>query len=722
MDQLINIDKGQSIFIEGREHEFCNFVPNETGGASAPDDLQFADKRNGRFRVYSRSEFDDLYTAKKVRWKLSIDRQRDEVPEEHCDDNTLRTIRQSFTKAFDEDENPIPKTDSALVALYARVLKELKLSMEEWGRSGRSLRRWIDDRGEAGNRPRKCMGDRRRRGPQGTTLDPLAIQVLTAKSDRYWDNIRVTAKDIYADVRVALREINDARNAKMLAPIRVPGRTTVWRWLTSHSDYDKSRRRFGARIAERMFKPLKGSLEAKHILNVAIMDHTWADCHVIDDVHKVPVGRPYITMLIDVRSRYPLAHIIGYTPPSLETVMACIRRAVRPKTWINKQFPDIQGCWLAYGVPRTILVDNGWEFSGGSFKDACEDAGISVEWAPVRTPEYKGICERFFRTLNQLLIHKIKGSVPFSPQRLKEFGIDPSAEAVILLSELEELICHVIIEVYGREFHQGIKAVPEQVWRTDQAAVGIDYAADLQALDLSLGKMGPKRKLSKSGIQYKGLTYRSEAVAGLLNDLVPRGRKRGVPAGTVEVKFKYWPEDVSKIAVWSPVRQSYVELPCTNPIYAGNLSEHHHDVLREYAKDQGLKFATEDERCAARARLNEKISSFVTMRKIGDRRRAQRLLDEKRYVVDDEPDEIATEECVNPIETVANRVDGNQPARGSVRSTRRTKKRPPRAPGKTRDEKGADAVDQRPSHATLDPFAHFDRENLVSALEQGKEP
>src|SRR5262249_34577128 len=154
------------------------------------------------------------------------------------------------------------------------------------------------------------------------------------------------------------------------------------------------------RVAARRFMPLKGSLEAKRILDIAIMDHTVLDCHVVDDEHLITVGRPYLTVAIDVRSRYPLAYVLGYTPPSVETAMACLRRVVRPKQDINERFPDIRGQWAAYGVPRTVLVDNAWEFSGSSFQDACEDCGISIEWAPVRTPEYKGIGERFFRTLN----------------------------------------------------------------------------------------------------------------------------------------------------------------------------------------------------------------------------------------------------------------------------------------------------------------------------------
>ncbi len=677
MSTLINIAKGDVVFIDDREHTFCKLVENESGDMDVPDDLQFEDVRNGRLRIYTHEEFDELYLAGKLRWKKHFARKEDDRPEEHCDDSMLRTIRMRFVTAFDAE--PVPKTDSALSILYETIVTELSKSdpayaSDKWKRSGGSLRRWLNERGEPGNRLRKSMGDRRHRGRKEMRINPIVLKVLEEKAERYWDNIRVTAKDIYADVRLAMKHINDTRAAQALPATPVPGRTTVWRYLTSHTDYDKSRRRFGKRIAERMFKPLKGSLEAPHILDVAIMDHSWADCHVVDDVNNVPVGRPYISILMDVHSRYPLSHIIGFTPPSVETAMACLRSAVRPKVWLKEQFPDIQGNWIAYGVPRTVLVDNGWEFSGVSFKDACEDAGISVEWAPVRTPEYKGIVERFFRTLNQLIIHKIKGSVPFSTVRLRELGLDPSAEAVILLSELEELICQAIIEVYGREYHRSLKASPEQTWLADQNTVGIDYATDLRALDLSLGKMGPSRKLTTSGIEFKGLTYRSEQVYELLNELLPYAPKRVRSTRGVHVKFKYWPEDISKIAVWSEAHKRYIELPCTDQKYTVGLSEHHHKVLTDYAKDQHLQFTTEDERCAARARLNQKISSFIAAQKIGDRRRAQRILDEGRYI----PDEtvaappLPDSSVITPIETVRNRADGHQAEHAPVRKSAKT--------------------------------------------------
>lgn len=714
MTTRINFNAGDSIFIDEREHEFLNFVPSESGDG-APDELQFRDKRDHRVRLLTRNEFDAAYLAGRLRWKSTVEQQGDEIPEEHCDDDDLRTLRQAFTKSFDGD--PMSKTAPALEARYAEVRKSLgvKYLDSKYDRSGGTLARWLNERGEPGYRPRKCMGNRHRRGPTASRRDPIVQRLLEEHSERYWNDRKVTPKDIHIEVRNALKPINLERKAKGLKALSI-SRTSVWRYVTHHCDYDKTRRRHGARIADRMFMPLQGSLEAKRILDVAIMDHTWADCHVIDDTHNLPCGRPYITVLIDVRSRHVLSYVIGFTPPSVETAMACLRRAVRPKHELAERFPDVRG-ELPFGVPRTLLVDNGWEFSGGSFKDACEDAGITIQWAPVRTPEYKGICERFFRTLNQLILHKIAGSVTMPVHKLREHGIDPSADAIILLSELEELLLQAIVEVYGREFHSGIKAVPEEVWTTRAKIDGIDYAPDLRALDHSFAKLGPERVLSNAGIEFLGLTFRSDAVRSLLEDMVPRARKRGAHRGTVRVKLKYWPEDLSKITVWNEVTQKYVELSCTDQVYASGLSEHHHGLISNYARELGLAFSSEDERCAARARLNEKIASFVTGRVIGDRRRAQRILANKQRVSADVLSNPVGDQLpsnVIPIETVANRKNGDQPPRNPVRKVKVKK------PIGVRHSSVTPPAPQPNAPSAPDPFAGFNRDDLLNRFQGEK--
>jgi putative transposase len=192
------------------------------------------------------------------------------------------------------------------------------------------------------------------------------------------------------------------------------------------------------------------------------------------------------------------------------------------------------------------------------------------------------------------------------------------------------------------------------------------------------------------------------------------------------VKFKYWPEDLSKIAVWNQVRQAYVKIPCTQADYAKGLSEHHHQVLTRYAEQQGLKFSSEDERCAARTRLREKIASFVNNRKIGDRRRAQRLAASPQYVPEalpelGNPPELAGKDHIIPIETVSNRVNGDQPDRSAVRRLSKKVGRSGRlVPGMATPESLATS-ESPPEHYASDPFASFDREKLLAAVEAESE-
>jgi putative transposase len=164
------------------------------------------------------------------------------------------------------------------------------------------------------------------------------------------------------------------------------------------------------------------------------------DVHVRDATRRVVIGRPWLAALIDVKSRMILGYSLTFEDPSVLSAMSCIRAAMRGMPEMKQRFPKIDGQWEAFGVPRTILADNAWENTGSSFVDACADCGISIEWAPVRRPEYKGILERFFSRLDDQLVHKLPGAVVDNPVALRERRIDPQSDAILTLQELDELI------------------------------------------------------------------------------------------------------------------------------------------------------------------------------------------------------------------------------------------------------------------------------------------
>ncbi len=218
--------------------------------------------------------------------------------------------------------------------------------------------------GRVGDRRLSYIGrSRALSGRRKSRLHPAAESMLWEKADAYFSDRRVSSDDVHAALDVALRAKNQERATSGLAPISIPSRVTVWRRLREHMDYDRTRARHGARVAQRAFVPLKRHVTAQRILDVAVMDHTMIDCFVVDDEHHIPVGRPYLTVAIDVRSRYPLGYYIGFTPPSIESAMACLRQVVRPKADLNNRHLDVRP-WQVFGLPRTFLVDNGWEFIG----------------------------------------------------------------------------------------------------------------------------------------------------------------------------------------------------------------------------------------------------------------------------------------------------------------------------------------------------------------------
>ena len=444
----------------------------------------------------------------------------------------------------------------------------------------------------------------------------------------------------------------------------------MYRYLRRNSDYKHTFRRSGSKEANRNFTAIKGSLEAERILEKAILDGTWLDCFAIDDELMIPVGRPYLMMIVDVCSRYPLAYVLSFVPESLETAMACLRQAVRPKHHIHQSYPDINRRWIAYGVPRTLLVDNGWQYTGGAFSEACADGGISVEWAPVRTPEYKGIVERLFGTLNTQLIHKLPGGIPLKPHQMKALGIKADGLPILTLSQINELITQYIVDNYGAQFHRTLKMSPEAMWRQREPIDYVPYAKDLRTLDRALGRVKHNARISHKGVEFLGLTYLSPDVSSLLNDLLPRASARNARRGVATVKIKYHPEDLSEIFVWNPVRRDYVPLPCTQRRYSEHLSEYRHKAVQDFAEAQQDKYFSEDEWCDAYVRLREKMLSFMPATGLRDRRRAQRFLapygDERQHGQSDVPstgDAPLEYPFGLPISTVKSRHDCEPPPR-----------------------------------------------------------
>ena len=61
----------------------------------------------------------------------------------------------------------------------------------------------------------------------------------------------------------------------------------------------------------------------------------------------------------------------GFEPPSCLSVMRCLKHAILPKTYVQREFAGIKNRWECYGVPELVVVDNPAEFHSSHFERAC---------------------------------------------------------------------------------------------------------------------------------------------------------------------------------------------------------------------------------------------------------------------------------------------------------------------------------------------------------------
>ena len=66
------------------------------------------------------------------------------------------------------------------------------------------------------------------------------------------------------------------------------------------------------------------------------MDHTPVDVIVVDERHRLPVGRPYVTVAIDVVSRCVVGLVVTLEAPSATSVGLCLARtATGKRAWLS---------------------------------------------------------------------------------------------------------------------------------------------------------------------------------------------------------------------------------------------------------------------------------------------------------------------------------------------------------------------------------------------------
>jgi transposase InsO family protein len=282
------------------------------------------------------------------------------------------------------------------------------------------------------------------------------------------------------------------------------------------------------------------------------------------------LGRPELTIAVDVATRSILAAVLR--PHSTKAVDAALLLAemavphpARP-TWPDAlklsraQVPyqrmlsldeRLEGAAARpVIVPETIVVDRGKIYLSTSFVAACETLGISVQPAPPRRPQAKGMVERTFGSINDLLCQHVAGHTGSNTLRR---GKDAAAEARWTIPQLQDFLDEWITCGWQNRPHDGLRhpvlpktaITPNQMWAALVALCGY-VPLPLTAADYL--ELLPVRwqPITERGIRIDYRTYDH-------HDLNPhRGQRSPVTANDGRWEVHHNPHDPRQIWVRLP--------------------------------------------------------------------------------------------------------------------------------------------------------------------------
>ncbi|GAB7540446.1 transposase [Cupriavidus sp. 8B] len=348
-----------------------------------------------------------------------------------------------------------------------------------------------------------------------------------------------------------------------------------------------------------------GHLVAQHPLDIVQIDHTLADIMLVDEVFRHTLGRPWLTLAIDVATRSVVAIYVGFDRPNAATVALLLTRMVLPKApWLASR--DVAVDWPMHGVPKVLHLDNAAEFKSRALRAGCNQYGIELMYRPPGRPYFGGHIERLNRTMMEK-VHSLPGSTGSSTKGRKAHK--PEAEAALTLPEFEQWLMYEIGQTYHHSAHRGLGgATPYSAWSTLSEASKPRLLPDSAAEELRfLIQFLP---MSRRTIQSDGLTL---FYLHYWHPIFTAWR-----AANRRVVVRYHPEDLSRIFV-SADGKEYVEASFAD-LRRGRISLWEQKAVLKHLRSQGKSHVTESAIFNAIAAQRSIIEGATAKRRSADRR------------------------------------------------------------------------------------------------------
>ena len=253
--------------------------------------------------------------------------------------------------------------------------------------------------------------------------------------------------------------------------------------------------------------------EASHANAMWQADHTPLDVLLLDETGTP--AKPWLTAIEDDYSRMIVGYRLSFQESTALTTALTLRQAI----W-HKEDPR----WHASGIPTVFYTDHGSDFTSKHMEQVAADLPMELIFSQVSIPRGRGKIERFFLSVDQLLLQDTPGYCPKGATGVK---------AILTLPVFEQRFRTWLLEDYHTRVHVETKCKPQERWEAGGFLPRMPKS--LEQLDLLLLTVAKTRRVQQDGIRFQGYRYLDPTLAGYVKE---------------EVVIRYDPADMAEIRVF----------------------------------------------------------------------------------------------------------------------------------------------------------------------------
>lgn len=364
--------------------------------------------------------------------------------------------------------------------------------------------------------------------------------------------------------------------------IKLPHSITIRSRIKNIPEEEVIKKRIGPKEAKYKFEPLKGAFpDVPYPYSVIQIDHTKVDVILVDEIHRKPYKRPWLTLAIDIYSRMVVGFYLSFESPGMLGTGMCISNCILPKEiWLEQI--GVKAEWPCWGKIHTLHLDNAKEFRSDSLKKSCQNYDINIEYRPVATPHWGGHIERLLGTFSKE-IHDLPGTTFSSPILRKNY--DSIKNSSLTLLEFEKWLTIYITNIYHNRIHSNLGITPVEKYKIgifgDEENLGIGIVPKiLNERKLRLDFMPIiERTVQEYGVIIDHVTYYHDILRKYIHSKEKNNLKK-------KFIFRRDPRDISVIFFYDPETKEYYNIPYRDTSLPPISIWEFNDIVRNLKKEK----------------------------------------------------------------------------------------------------------------------------------------